>query len=143
MIISWFAIAEGIILFFLGILAIIKIYKGSQIPFAYTMTASTCAYGVVFVGIGVFHFYLNERTRYVWVLFKSIYYLLSIQGWIFAIQYLDASVKTRETTCVTENQVNWMKWTVTASYSIIMIVCLVMYENAWRVDFAGKWNEKW
>ena len=53
MIISWFAIAEGIILFFLGILAIIKIYKGSQIPFAYTMTAFTCGYGVIFVLLGI------------------------------------------------------------------------------------------
>ena len=44
-----FTIAVGITLVFIGAAAVIKIYRGSKIPFAYTMTASTCAYGVIFV----------------------------------------------------------------------------------------------
>ena len=130
-------ITVGITLVFLGAAAVIKIYRGSKIPFAYTMTASTCAYGVTFVGIGVMGLCFNERTKYVWVLFLNIYYLLSIQGLIFAIQYLESSVKLRETTCVTESQVNWIKWTVAASYSVIMIVLLVLTEYNWKIYFAG------
>ena len=51
----WLNIAVGITLVFIGAAALIKIYRGSKIPFAYTMTASTCAYGVTFVGIGVWN----------------------------------------------------------------------------------------
>ena len=43
----------GIILSFLGTAAVIKIYKGSKIAFAYTMTAFICAYGVKFIATGV------------------------------------------------------------------------------------------
>ena len=50
-------IAAGITLVFIGTAAVIKIHRGSKIPFAYIMTASTCAYGVTFVGLGTFYFY--------------------------------------------------------------------------------------
>ena len=66
-------IAVGITLVFIGAAAVIKIYRGSKIPFAYTMTASTCAYGVTFLVAGVLGFYSMNWTLYVSVLFDYIY----------------------------------------------------------------------
>ena len=48
---------------FLGIAGVLKIYKGSKIPFAYTMTASTCSYGVTFVVLGVLPFSSMTRSK--------------------------------------------------------------------------------
>ena len=94
----------GITLLFLGAATVIKIFRGSKINFAYTITALTCAYGLTFVGTGVLDFYLNNEIRlYFRVVFDFFYYWLSIQGWIFAIQYLISSVRTGETTSMTEN----------------------------------------
>ena len=66
-------ITVGITLVFIGAAAVIKIYRGSKIPFAYTMTASTCAYGVSFVVGGVLAFYFNGWKIYFGVLFSYIY----------------------------------------------------------------------
>ena len=44
-----FTIAVGITLLIIGIASVIKIYKGSKIPFAYKMTAFTCANGLTFL----------------------------------------------------------------------------------------------
>ena len=63
------SIAVGITLVFIGAAVVIKIYRGSKIPFAYTMTASTCAFGVTFVVIGVLYFFFNGWRIYVAVLF--------------------------------------------------------------------------
>ena len=71
-----FTMTVGITLLFIGIAVVIKIYRGSKIPFAYTMTACTCAYGVDFFVGAVLFFYENERTKYVAVLLGYIYYLL-------------------------------------------------------------------
>ena len=60
-----FMITIGITLVCLGGVTVVKIYRGSKIPFAYTMTAFTCAYGVTFVAFGVFYFFNNKRTVYV------------------------------------------------------------------------------
>ena len=40
-----FMVAIGIALLILGPASVIKIYKGSKITFAYTMTTFTCIYG--------------------------------------------------------------------------------------------------
>ena len=43
---SLFHIVVGFTMFLLGTAAIIKIYRGSKIPFAFTLTGLTCTYGV-------------------------------------------------------------------------------------------------
>ena len=73
-----FRIAVGICMFFTGTAAVIKIYKGSKIPFAYTMTLLTCAYGVTFVLMSVLGLFYNGWRVYVDELFWFIYYWLSI-----------------------------------------------------------------
>ena len=47
----------GVTLLFLGAAVVVKIFKGSKILFAYTMTSFTCAYGVAFLVTGALGFY--------------------------------------------------------------------------------------
>ena len=56
----WLSIAAGVCLLFIGAACVIKIYRGSKITFAYTMTAFTCAYGITFVGRDVLQLNLES-----------------------------------------------------------------------------------
>ena len=109
-----------------GPASVIKIYKGSKNSFAYTMTAYTCVFGLAFVAMGALGFPSGEWSYYAFEAFVYLYYWLSVQGWIFAIQYFESSVKSGETTCISEKLVKWLKWTVAVSYSVILLIGLVI-----------------
>ena len=95
--------ALGIGMLIFGPASVIKIYNGSKNTFAYTMTLYTCVFGLSFVAMGVFKLIPYEKwTKYAYNVFFYLYYWLSVQGWIFAIQYLESSVKSGETTCINE-----------------------------------------
>jgi hypothetical protein len=66
-------IAEGIIMLCLAIAGGVKIYKGSKIPFAYTMIAFTFAYGLDFVIRGAVDALSGEEWSY--YLFNSVWYI--------------------------------------------------------------------
>ena len=102
----------------------------------------TCAYGVTFVVLGALDFYYNAWPKYVSDAFWFVYKWLSIQGWIFAVRYLESSVKTGETSCITEKSVNWLNWVVAASYSGIMVVLLVLGEINDKIYIAGNCGDR-
>ena len=106
------------------------------------MTVFTCAYGVSFLAQSVIHllFWGSDWSIYFYYFFRTLYFLLSLQGWIFGIIYLESSVKSGEITFMTENQVKWIKWIGVTTYSAIIGVCLIVEEITWIIYFADNYT---
>ena len=67
-------------LLILGAAAVIKIYCGFKITFAYTMTVFTCAFGVTFVVKGAFGIFASRKLKiYAYEALFNIYYWLSVK----------------------------------------------------------------
>ena len=56
--------AMGLFLILASIVTFIKIYKGSKVPFAFTMVIYTCLYGITFIVLRLNLISLFSRTWY-------------------------------------------------------------------------------
>ena len=86
----------GFFLICVGSTLIYLIHKGSKVIFTYLLTSFTIAYGFDFLVRGIFRTFISQ-DRFFWYylvydVFWYIYFMLSVQGWVFGIKYLEASI---------------------------------------------------
>ena len=60
-----------------GATTIYKIKKGSQVPFAFTMTTFTCLYGLSFISTALFLMYYDIMSK-TYLIYRTVYYWLSV-----------------------------------------------------------------
>ena len=125
-----------------------RIYNKSKNTFAYTLMGLTLTIGVSLVGLAfndafrkevtqpdrVYHF----RSEYGLSTFNFLYYIsTALQGWIFAMRYLQSAVECSLTkTCLTTGCVKYTGWGVCIGY-VTAITVLFVWD---MVSFPGYYD---
>ena len=65
---------------------------------------------------GVVHYFPSE---YAFIVTGELLYISALQGWIFAMRYLDSATRSSLTrTCYTLRGNKWLAWAVVIAYSV-------------------------
>lgn len=129
---DWTNLTIGLILLIASSATIAKINQGSKSAFAYTLMGFSFASAMISI-IGFFtdayryKIVVNGKDYYVYhfnvfMTFYFAYYPLSLQGWFFAMKYLDSSVtgSLDSNPCLSQRFIRVTLWLVAASYSILI-----------------------
>ena len=69
--------------------------------------------------------------------------MLSIQGWLFGVYYVESSIKSGKTTFLSLTQAIRLKWGVVICYFVFSTVCLVLGLLDFKYLFNQPYDEKW
>ena len=134
----------GMILVVLASATYLKVKNGSQSPLAYQLIFFTFMYGVDYLGMfttNLFAFYpipsdpstgLYQPFRAWWV-FQFLFVILTIQSWLFGIQYLTCACICSTESPFTLDQLYRLKVYVPIAYSVIAFAMI----TAMIVTFPG------
>jgi hypothetical protein len=131
----------GLIMLISFVVVWIKIYKTSKSKFAYTLIVFTCGYSLC----NILQFFINAfpmlvKTNYYYpyewpacinvqfncgVVYLS--YLLALQGWIFAVKYVECAIMFRSNPIITVQRLKIVFWAVTACYISLLSVSAITF----------------
>ena len=128
-ILSYTCLGTAIIVLPLGLFGYYKLWRGSQSKFAYLVMAFTVGLGLQCTGTFVT---LMLPTEYIKPALPNLYalticifffFLLSLQTWIYGMQYLNSAIVCSKTIPIlSENNVRSLKLAITISYTLCMII---------------------
>ena len=114
----------GVLLLVISLITLLKVRLGSRSVFAYTIILFSIGYSLnsityFFIFAYFTNYYIIFRYMLIWHWF--MYKMLSIQSWIFAVQYYESAVNVARIKTMSVRQVKYLKVGGIIVYSIVMI----------------------
>ena len=138
--ISFSRLAESVILFTASTFTFNTLYQGSKSNFGYILIAFTFLYGFSCLSFFIMFLFPNDKfyqlphfkklpNGYAWLTNEYLYNLLSLQSWIFGLNYLQSGILcSHEATCISVDFLKCIGWAGGLCFTAIMIIswCILM-----------------
>ena len=114
----------GLLLLIISLATILKVRLGSRLNFAYTVAVFSVGYSLnlityffIFAYLTSFYGFFRDLLTFHWFIYK----MLSLQSWVFAIQYYQSAITVASHKTMSEKRLKTVKFCGIILYTILML----------------------